>query len=53
MRLGHESSAPLLAVNDELDVITVKVKAIEYGQVTFPWHPKSVCHALCYQALDQ
>ena len=53
MGLGHESRAALLAVDDELDLIPVEVKAVQHRQITLARHPKRVRDSLGHKALHQ
>jgi hypothetical protein len=53
MGLGHECSATFLAIDDELDLIAMPMKAIQNRQVTFPRHPKGVSNTLSNQTFDQ
>jgi len=53
MGLGHEGGPALLAVDDELDVFAVAVKAVEHGQIALAGNAKGVGHALFDQALHQ
>jgi hypothetical protein len=53
MRLGHECSAPLLAVNHKLNLLPVAMKAIQHGKKAFTGHTKSVRNALVNQTFDQ
>jgi GNAT superfamily N-acetyltransferase len=53
MGLSHEGGATLLAVDDEVDLVGVAVKAVQHGQIALARYTKRVRDALCHQAFDQ
>jgi hypothetical protein len=53
MRLGHESGTTLLPIDDELDLRSVFVEAIQHCQKALSWHTKGMGDALFNQALNQ
>ena len=52
VRLGHEGGPALLAIDDETNLVAIRVKAVEHSQVAFTRYAECVCHALRHQALD-
>jgi hypothetical protein len=50
---GHEGSAPFLSAGDKLDAVAVQVKTIQYRQITFSGHAKSMGDALGQKAFNK
>jgi hypothetical protein len=53
MGFGHERSPTFLSVDDELNLVTVEVKAIQHRQITLARHTKRVGDTLFDQTLHQ
>ncbi len=53
VRLGHEGGPAFLAIDDEADLVAVRVKAVEHGEVAFARHAERVGRALGHQAFDE
>ena len=53
VRLSHKGGTPLLAVDDELDLVGVAMKAVKHCQITFARHAKHLLDTLRDQALNQ
>jgi len=52
VRLGHESRAAFLTIDDEPDALAVGMKAVEYRQEALSRNTEGQFDALLCQALD-